>query len=83
MNLTLYFLRHGETTYSQVGCYCGNLDPHLTEVGREMAEAFTAHYARAIYVSPMTRTMETAQPLRSRIGKEMILREGLTGSGRA
>ncbi|MCS6959787.1 MAG: histidine phosphatase family protein [Pseudanabaenaceae cyanobacterium SKYGB_i_bin29] len=80
-NLTLYFLRHGETTYSQVGGYCGNLDPHLTEAGTEMAQAFADFYAdfpwTAIYVSPMTRTIETAQPLCDRIGKEMILRQGL------
>jgi len=27
MSLRLYFLRHGETTASQTGGYCGTLDP--------------------------------------------------------
>jgi broad specificity phosphatase PhoE len=80
-HLTLYLLRHGETTYSQVGGYCGTLDPPLTPVGLEMAEAFAHAYSNldwaAIYVSPKTRTIETARPLCQKIGKEMILRDGL------
>ena len=31
MSLTLYFLRHGETTASRTGGYCGTLDPELTQ----------------------------------------------------
>ena len=31
MSLTIYFLRHGETTASQTGVYCGTLDPDLTQ----------------------------------------------------
>ncbi len=80
-NLTLYLLRHGETTYSKQGGYCGTLDPHLTPLGLEMAEAFATAYCHldwaSIYVSPKTRTIETARPLCQKIGKEMILREGL------
>ncbi len=30
MSLIIYFLRHGETTASQTGGYCGTLDPELT-----------------------------------------------------
>ena len=40
MSLTLYFLRHGETTASQIGGYCGTLDPDLTPEGYQMAEDF-------------------------------------------
>ena len=33
MSLTLYLVRHGETTFSQSGGYCGSLDPDLTPEG--------------------------------------------------
>jgi probable phosphoglycerate mutase len=81
MSLNLYFLRHGETTYSQTGSYCGILDPELTDAGFEMAQAFAEAYQSvlwtAIYVSPMKRTIATAQPLGKAIGREMELRDGL------
>ena len=38
MSLIIYFLRHGETTASQTGGYCGTLDPDLTPEGYLMAE---------------------------------------------
>jgi len=81
MSLTLYFLRHGETTHSQSGGFCGSLDPGLTEAGLAMAEAFADSYDEvpwtAVYASPMTRTRQTAAPLCQRIGIEPIVREGL------
>ena len=40
MSLTLYFLRHGETIYSETGAYCGEVDAELTPEGAQMAEAF-------------------------------------------
>jgi broad specificity phosphatase PhoE len=81
MSLTLYLLRHGETIYSQTGGYCGELDPELTDAGRQMAAAFAETYQSlpwaAIYVSPMKRTIATAQPLCDAVGLEMQLRDGL------
>jgi probable phosphoglycerate mutase len=81
MSLTLYFLRHGETTYSQNGGYCGVLDPDLTVEGTQMAEAFAAVYQAlpwtAVYVSPMKRTIATARPLCEAVGLEMQRRDGL------
>jgi probable phosphoglycerate mutase len=81
MSLRLYLLRHGETPYSKTGGYCGALDPDLTPAGVEMAQAFAEVYATlpwtAVYVSPMKRTIATAQPLCHAIGLEMQLREGL------
>ncbi|PLS69585.1 MAG: histidine phosphatase family protein [Cyanobacteria bacterium M5B4] len=80
-NLTLYLLRHGETTYSKIGGYCGTLNPPLTEAGMEMACAFAEAYKslewQAVYVSPMDRTIATARPLCNATGKTMILRDGL------
>ena len=40
MSLKIYFLRHGETTYSDTGAYCGEVDAELTPEGAQMAEAF-------------------------------------------
>jgi broad specificity phosphatase PhoE len=81
MSLSLYLLRHGETTYSQTGGFCGDLDPELTEDGLQMAQAFADKYRslswNAVYVSPMKRTIATAAPLCQAIGQKMELQEGL------
>ncbi|MBD2462363.1 histidine phosphatase family protein [Oscillatoria sp. FACHB-1407] len=81
MSLKLYLLRHGETTYSRTGGYCGELDPDLTPEGEEMAKGFAETYHTvpwdAVYVSPMKRTIATAKPLCDALGIEMQLRDGL------
>jgi broad specificity phosphatase PhoE len=81
MSLKIYFLRHGETTYSKTGGFCGDLDPELTDAGSQMAKQFAATYAKlpwdAVYVSPMKRTIATAKPLCDAVGIEMQLRDGL------
>lgn len=81
MSLRLYFLRHGETTFSQTGGYCGDLDVELTPEGIEMAKAFAATYASlpwdAVYVSPMKRTIATATPFCEATALTMQVREGL------
>lgn len=81
MTLTLYFLRHGETTSSQTGTYCGLLDLHLTEAGQQMAEDFAQAYQdlpwKAVYCSPLKRTISTATPLCDRLGLNLKLRDGL------
>ncbi|MEL6158978.1 MAG: histidine phosphatase family protein [Cyanobacteria bacterium J06554_11] len=81
MSLYLYFLRHGETTHSRTGGYCGWFDPELTESGLQMAQSFAETYKglawEAVFCSPMRRTMATARPLCEAIGIEPQLREGL------
>lgn len=81
MSLKVYFIRHGETTYSQTGGYCGSLDPELTAEGHEMAQEFGEAYKtlpwNAVYCSPMKRTLATAKPLCDAIGMEPQLRDGL------
>jgi broad specificity phosphatase PhoE len=81
LSLSLYFLRHGETAYSETGAYCGEVDPELTSEGERMATAFADRYRStswtAIYVSPMKRTIATAKPLCDAAGVEMQLRDGL------
>ena len=81
MSVTLYLIRHGETTYSRTGGYCGDLDPELTEEGAQMAAQFAAAYQtltwEAVYVSPMKRTLATARPLCEATGITPHVRPGL------
>ena len=81
MSLTIYFLRHGETTASKTGGYCGALDVELTPEGVQMAEDFATAYQSlpwtAIFCSPLWRTIQTAKPLGNLIGMELQLRDGL------
>jgi broad specificity phosphatase PhoE len=46
MSLIIYFLRHGETTASRNGGYCGALDPDLTpeEVNHEFHDAYVRYF---------------------------------------
>ena len=44
MSVTLYFLRHGETVYSETGAYCGEVDAELTPDGVRMAKAVAEVY---------------------------------------
>jgi len=81
MSLILYFLRHGETTASQTGGYCGVLDVALTPAGRQMAQDFAAAYGdfawKAVFCSPLQRAVATAQPLCEAVGLTPQLRDGL------
>lgn len=81
MSLVIYFLRHGETTASQAGGYCGTLDPDLTPEGYQMAEDFASAYKSlpwsAVFSSPLHRAVATAKPLCDAVGIRMQLKEGL------
>lgn len=68
MNLSIYFLRHGQTSFSRANAFCGaGLNPELTDDGALMAQQFADVYAstqwRAIYCSTLQRAVQTAQPL--------------------
>jgi broad specificity phosphatase PhoE len=81
MNLTIYFLRHGETVASRTGGYCGTTDADLTPEGHEMAKDFAAAYKdvawEAIFCSPLKRTVATAQPLCEAVKLTLDLRKEL------
>jgi broad specificity phosphatase PhoE len=81
MSLKIYLLRHGETEYSQRDAFCGTLDPDLTPEGKQMAQAFAEAYNPVswtdVYVSPMKRTIATAQPLCTALGLPMQIRDAL------
>jgi broad specificity phosphatase PhoE len=81
MSLNIYFLRHGETTSSKTGEFCGTSDVELTAEGAEMAKDFAYAYKTlpwtAIFSSPMRRTIATAKPICELSGVEMQQRQGL------
>ncbi|MEJ2474441.1 MAG: histidine phosphatase family protein [Desulfobacterales bacterium] len=81
MSLTIYFLRHGETTASRIGGYCGTLDPDLTPEGYQMAEDFADAYKSlpwvAVFSSPLRRALATVEPLCKAAGIQVQRKEGL------
>lgn len=82
MSLTLYFLRHGQTTLSRDDNFCGSgLDPELTPEGLAMAQAFTRAYQStswaAIYASSLRRTIQTARPLCELLKMKLEARDDL------
>ena len=82
MSLTLYFLRHGQTTLSRDDTFCGSgLDPDLTPEGLEMAQAFTNAYQSkswaGIYASSLRRTIQTARPLCALLQMKLEARDDL------
>src|SRR5882762_10028217 len=86
MSLTLYFLRHGQTTLSREDNFCGSgLDPELTPEGLEMAHAFAAAYRAkqwtAIFSSSLRRSITTAQPLCDALRMTVEPRAGLNEIG--
>lgn len=86
MPLTIYFLRHGQTTFSRDNVFCGSgSNPDLTEAGAAMAQAFAAAYSAlpwaAIYASSLRRAVATAQPLATAIGLQLELRDDLMEIG--
>lgn len=86
MALTLYLLRHGQTTLSRDDTFCGSgLDPELTPEGLTMARAFADAYRttpwRAIYCSNLRRSITTAQPLCEALGMELQIRAELNEIG--
>ncbi|HXG86395.1 MAG TPA: histidine phosphatase family protein [Pyrinomonadaceae bacterium] len=86
MALSIYFLRHGQTAFSRSNSFCGSgLDPDLTPIGLEMAQAFAASYSstpwQAIYSSPLKRSLFTAQVLSQAVGMELKIRDELKEIG--
>jgi len=79
---TILLIRHGENDYVKKGRLAGRLPGiHLNEKGREQAQAVAEKLAgapvKAVYSSPLERAMETAGPIASALGLEVIPRQGL------
>ena len=79
--LTMHFVRHGDTTQATDGVLCGDLDPPLTDHGRQQAEsvgrAIASLAPKALYCSPKLRARMTAEPAARACGLEPILEAGL------
>jgi broad specificity phosphatase PhoE len=86
MSLKIFFMRHGQTSFSRDNAFCGSgLDPELTEDGMAMARSFAEAYRdtpwQAIYCSPLQRAHQTARPLCEMLGLEPQVRDGLKEIG--
>ena len=65
--MTIYLIRHGESTSNVDKTFTGQLDAELTELGRRQAAAIASYFlgrlVDRIYASDLSRAYETAQPL--------------------
>lgn len=81
--LTLHMVRHGDTPQSAEGVLCGDLDPPLTDSGKQQAQRVAEYAATlkidAMYVSPMLRARMTMEPIAKACGREssVQVRDGL------
>jgi broad specificity phosphatase PhoE len=79
--MRLLLIRHGQTSANVKGLLAtARPGPGLTRLGRKQAaaipDALAAEQIAALYVSPLTRTAETAAPLARARGLEPRVREG-------
>lgn len=79
---TILLIRHGENQYVKKGKLAGRLPGvHLNEKGRKQADAVAQFLAempiKAVYSSPLERTMETAKPIAAVHKLAVIKRPGL------
>ncbi len=81
MTTRLYLIRHGATVLTAEDRFAGSTDVALSDVGRYQAECLaqrlTDDNIRAVYASPMRRTLETAAIIGRPFGRTPIPRDGL------
>lgn len=70
----IYLVRHGESTANAEGKYQGQTyDTHLSAFGKKQVKKIASYFkdkkVADVYVSPLTRTKETAQIVSSAVGK--------------
>lgn len=78
----ILLIRHGENQYVKKNRLAGRIpDVHLNEKGREQAQILAENIRnapiKAVYSSPLERTMETAAPIAESLNLEVIPRPGL------
>ena len=77
----LYFVRHGATQLTSEDRFSGATGVDLSDEGRQqvqrLAERLKGDEVKAIYSSPLSRTVETASILAAPRGLTPILRDGL------
>jgi probable phosphoglycerate mutase len=82
MARTLYLVRHGQTESSKRRAYSGRSDVPLTARGREQAREAARQLAGAgvgaIFTSPLSRALDTAQAIAEATGAPLTIDERLT-----
>lgn len=79
----VHLVRHAQTQTTGKILPGRSLGLHLSDVGKQQAERVALNLSAtgiefgAIYVSPMERTLETAEPIAKALGLEMIVEDGL------
>lgn len=80
MELRLLAIRHGETAWSRERRFAGSQDIPLTAEGRRqcaaLAQALAASSIAAVYVSPLVRARESAEPLAAKLGLPLSVEPG-------
>lgn len=79
---TIILIRHGENEYTKTGRLAGRLPGvHLNEKGQQqaakLAQVLATAPVKAIYSSPLERTLETAAPIAAALSLEITQRAGL------
>ncbi|HVR69904.1 MAG TPA: histidine phosphatase family protein [Vicinamibacteria bacterium] len=81
----LFLVRHGATSHSAEDRFAGSSEVDLSEEGRSQAERLARRLAddrvRAVYASPLRRTLDTASILAGPHALEPIGRDGLREIG--
>lgn len=75
-------VRHGESTWNEIGRYQGRIDTELSALGNRQAAA-TGQFLKstpldAIYASPLRRALVTAMYIANEQGKDVAIEETLT-----
>ncbi len=79
MRTKIYFIRHGETVWNTERRYQGWTDIELSPVGLKQSELLGERFKNIkidkIYVSPLKRARQTAEPMAKVLGIEPIISE--------
>ena len=77
----IFLVRHGATQLSAEDAFAGETDVPLSDIGREqlhkLAHRLSGEPIKAVYASPLGRTMETARILAKPHDTPVLPREGL------
>jgi broad specificity phosphatase PhoE len=77
----IVLVRHGETEWNVVERFRGRVDVPLNETGRAQAQAVACRLAawpvEAVYSSPLSRALDTAQPIADACGRQLTVLDSL------
>ena len=78
----IFLIRHGENEYVKEGRLAGRTpNVHLNQTGTQQADQLARYFSnikiRAVYSSPLERTIETAQPIAAALNLTIQIRDGL------